>query len=270
MVKIWSRIILGFSRLMGMVVMVVVAPFADASPLPASLSSCGTAKIAAVSDGETLHQSNGAIIRLAAIKAPELWPAGAAYASWPHASWARNTLERLVVGKTVQLFCEGETSNFNDERIAHIQLPGGEWLQLILLERGAAFVFPRRDHISGLPALYAAEDKARQESIGVWQSNKIIQASDADAIRTGWFQVVRGRVLNAAQVRRQTFLNFGTDWRKDFTIEIPASAQRAFKKAQIDPLTFQGQQVEVRGWVTWKGGPHIMLEGPGQIRLINP
>jgi len=270
MVKISSRIILGFSRLIGLIVLVVVVPIANASPLPASLSSCGTAKAAAVPDGETLHQSNGAIIRLAAIKAPELWPAGAAYTSWPHASWARATLERLVIGKTVQLFCEGETSNLNDERIAHIQLPGGDWLQHILLEKGAAFVFPRRDHISGLPALYTAEDKARLENLGVWQSNKIMQASDAEAIRTGWFQVVRGRVSNAAQVRRQTFLNFGTDWRKDFTIEIPATAQRAFKAAQIDPLTFQDRQVEVRGWVTWKGGPHIMLEGPGQIRLINP
>lgn len=272
MVKMSGRLIYIVSSLMALTALAPIST-ADTISLAATLSQCGKATIAAVNDGETVIAADGTGIRLAAIKAPELWPEGAAYNSWPHAAWAKNILERLALGETVQLYCEGEVASFDSQKVAHIQLPDGKWLQQMLVEQGAAFVFPRQDHISGLAALYAAEDKARLRNIGIWQTNKIVPAEDNagnKGIRTGWFQVIRGTVLDSARVRRQVFLNFGTDWRKDFTVEIPASAMRAFKKANIDPLSFQTQLVEVRGWVTWKGGPHIMLEGPGQIRVINP
>lgn len=273
MVKMSSILIRVLSGLMTSVVLAIWAPITTAGPasVPATLSHCGDALITNVQDGATLTAADGTRISLSAIKAPELWPQDAAYSSWPHAQWARDTLDRLTLGKTVQLYCEGETKSVNNEKIVHIQLPGGEWLQHILVERGTAFVFPRGDHISGIEALYAAEDEARQNSLGIWQTNRILSVkngTDNKDIRTGWFQVIRGTVLNAARVRRQTFLNFGENWRKDFTVEIPASARQAFKKAGVDPMSFQSQFVEVRGWVTWKGGPHIMVEGPGQIRII--
>lgn len=279
MVKVSGRFI---HRVCALVIGALAAQISGAvsAAMPAGLTACGTAIITDAPDGETLTTSDGSSIQLAGIKAPEIWPRGAQYATWPHAEWSQASLQRLTIGQTVSLFCEGETVSLNGEKIAHMQLPSGEWLQQILVGEGAVFVFPRRDHISGIPLLYAAEDRARQSNLGIWQSNKIYRTNSgndndvtassnaAGEIRTGWFQVVRGTVLNAAPVRRQIFLNFGTDWRKDFTVEISASANRAFGKANIDPLSYQMQLVEVRGWVTWKGGPHIMLEGPGQIRTI--
>ena len=275
MVKIASRLFYMASSLLGLLAFNTVgyAFAAVAVPLPDTLSQCGKATITAVSDGETLKTADGTSIRLAALKAPELWPEGAAYNSWPHAEWAKTIVERLTLGETVQLYCEGEATSFDNQKIVHIELPNGNWLQQMLVEQGTAFVFPLRDHISGLTALYAAEDKARMQKLGIWQTTMVLPAEDNagnKSIRTGWFQVIRGAVLDTARVRRQVFLNFGVDWRKDFTVEIPASAMRAFKKADVDPLSFQTQQIEVRGWVTWKGGPHIMLEGPGQIRVIDP
>lgn len=280
MVKVPGRFIYRICALIivGLAVHVAGPAFAT---MPATLKACGTVEIADALDGETLAATGGPNIILAGLKAPEIWPQKAKYNSWPHAAWSRDTLKHLTAGKSISLFCEGETESLNGEKIAHIQLPTGEWLQQILVEQGTAFVFPRGNHISGIALLYAAEDKARQGNLGIWQSNRIYRANpgagddrhagvDTDEdVRIGWFQVVRGTVLNSARVRRQIFLNFGADWRKDFTVEISASANRAFKKANLDPLSYQSQLVEVRGWVTWKGGPHIMLEGPGQIRTIN-
>ena len=242
---------------------------ASGMTVPDTLEKCGTATVGLVKSGDTLVTTDGLYIQLASIKAPELWSEGSDYVSWPHAAWARDKLERTVKGKMVRLFCEGETASFDGSTIAHVQLPSGEWLQDLLVERGAAYVFPRRNHLTGIDRLYAAEDTARNQRIGIWQTTNIVSA-DSEDIRTGWFQIVRGTVLNVATVGGQTFLNFGTDWRRDFTAEIPAAALRSFKKADVDPSSFQLKQVEVRGWVTWKGGPHIMLEGPGQIRAVSP
>lgn len=269
MVKICKQLVLFFCIVFGAALAIPFTLADAAKPVPDILAACGTAAVQSVENGETLITTDGIYLQLASIKAPELWPDGSAYASWPHAAWAQDKLERYVKGKTVGLFCEGETTSFDDRKIAHIQLPTGEWLQEILVKQGAAYVFPRSNHLSGLEHLYATEDIARRQNIGIWQTAKLVSA-DGEDIRTGWFQVVRGTVLNVASVGGQTFLNFGTNWRRDFTAEIPGSALRTFKKAGIDPFSFQSRHVEVRGWVTWKGGPHIMLEGPGQIRMVSP
>lgn len=277
MVKICNLLTPKFLRAIGSVLAAMTvstgATAGTDTVMPAVLSKCGSATIESVGNNTTLMAASGDRIQLASIKMPELWPEEAAYASWPHAAWAHKILEGHTRGKTIKLFCEGETTSFDDREIAHILLPNGEWLQQQLVHAGAAYVFTRRDHTAGLTQLYASEDSARANNLGIWQTTGI-PVADAEAknegLRTGWFQIIRGTVLDVATVRRQTFLNFGTDWRKDFTAEIPARAMRAFKKTDIDPLTFQSKYVEVRGWVTWKGGPHIMLEGPGQIRLVSP
>lgn len=248
----------------------VSAEAAPDSAVPPSLTACGLARINSV-NGAVLTTEDSNQIQLASIKMPELWPDGATYASWPHAAWAHKILVEQTEGKAIELFCESETISFDGQKIAHILLPDGEWLQQKLLEKGAAYVFTRRDQTAGLAQLYAAEDRARLQGLGVWQTTELLVADSKaknEGIRTGWFQIIRGTVLNVAAVRRQTFLNFGTNWRQDFTVEIPARAMRAFTKAGTAPTVFQNKYVEVRGWVTWKGGPHIMLEGPGQIRLI--
>ncbi len=277
MVKICNLLTPKFLRATGaalaaMILAIGATAGADTA-MPAVLSKCGSATIASVENNATLTAASGDRIQLASIKMPELWPEGAPYTSWPHAAWAHKILESRTSGNTVDLFCEGETTSFDGQKIAHILLPGGDWLQQQLVQEGAAYVFTRRDFTAGLTQLYASEDSARANSLGVWQTTKKLIADNEaknEGIRTGWFQIIRGTVLDAAAVRRQTFLNFGTDWRKDFTAEIPARAARAFMKAGVNPLTFQAKYVEVRGWVTWKGGPHIMLEGPGQIRLVSP
>ena len=45
---------------------------------------------------------------------------------------------------------------------------------------------------------------------------------------------------------------------------------RRFRKEGIDPLSFEGQTVRVRGWLSWKARPEITITHPAQIRRLVP
>ena len=59
---------------------------------------------------------------------------------------------------------------------------------------------------------------------------RVRAASEAD---TGLhsFQLVEGRVRAAAVVRGRGYLNFGPDWREDFTVSIAPRDRRRFEAA---------------------------------------
>ena len=53
--------------------------------------------------------------------------------------------------------------------------------------------------------------------------------------REGHFAFVSGLVLDAARVKNKVYLNFGADWREDFTIVIVAHDLAAFRRQASIP-----------------------------------
>lgn len=231
------------------------------------LQTCGTVTAIGALDGARFNTDAGNIVKLALVKAPEIWDKGSPYKDWPHARQSMKALANHVTGREMSLFCEGDKTNRHGEVEAHVVMADGRWLQQLLVSEGQVFVFPRPTRRRGLPALYAAEDQAREHRLGLWALDNLmpIEATSPN-IRSGWFHIVEGTVLNAQMAGQTIYLNFGTDWRTDFTVEIPGTAQRHFSKAGLDPLSFGGKRIEVRGWIDFKGGPRLLLQGPGQIR----
>jgi hypothetical protein len=82
--------------------------------------------------------------------------------------------------------------------------------------------------------------------------------------------LIEGRVADAVKIKGQVYLNFGQDWRKDFTITLKAKVARLFAKAGVDPLGFKGRMVRVRGWLKKYNGPMIEASHPEQIEVIAP
>jgi hypothetical protein len=82
------------------------------------------------------------------------------------------------------------------------------------------------------------------------------------------FQLVEGRVRTVERKGARTFLNFGEDWRSDFTVEIGAKPRRQFVGAGLDPGDYRGKMVRVRGWIRSRNGPLIELVQPEQIEVI--
>ncbi|MCJ9428159.1 thermonuclease family protein [Kordiimonas marina] len=242
---------------------------AGATPLPEDLSACGQATVTRVLDGARFTAKDGNTVRLAMVKAPELWGKGAAYKSWPYAREARDALAKLIKGQTLTLACEGKQTDRLGERVAAVVLPDGSWLQEKLVAMGAVLVFPSPRRHAGLTALYKAEDAARAKRLGLWRykSFRAVPAKPGN-VRPGWFQIVRGKVTGATRVGDTVYLNFGPTWRSDVTAEIPVRALRTFRAQGLDPLTLTGATVELRGFVDQKSGPRLIVPGPGRLRVL--
>jgi hypothetical protein len=89
------------------------------------------------------------------------------------------------------------------------------------------------------------------------------EAALLDAVET--FQLVEGRVREVSEVGRRIYLNFGGDWRKDFTLTIEAGDRSRF----ADDLSgLEGRQVRVRGWLRDFNGPAIRLTHPEQLEVL--
>jgi cardiolipin synthase len=80
---------------------------------------------------------------------------------------------------------------------------------------------------------------------------------------------VRGRVRGTHVSKAGVSLNFGVNWRTDFSVFIPTSAVGAFQAAGLSlPAAFEGRLVEVRGTLFEKDGPSIRVEAPGLLKLL--
>lgn len=145
------------------------------------------------------------------------------------------------------------------------------WLQVALLQQGLARVNIAPDRRECAAPLYAAERSARAHHRGIW-------AFAAYAIRTphtlagdmGTFQIVEGDVVSADVRGGRAYLNFGQDWRTDFTATISPDDMKLFRAAGIDPRGYAGKHVRVRGWIQSMNGPEIELADPESIEVLGP
>ncbi len=150
----------------------------------------------------------------------------------------------------------------------------GQAVEERLLEAGLAFVFPdtslsplQRDNFHDL------ENRAADQKRGLWQDERyqIKNALDIAALlqQRDSLQIVRGTVYATALQTEFLYLNFEEDWRRDFTIGIPRTDLRHFRRAQLSPEDWTGKTVEVRGWLTSWNGPFITVTHPVQIRILD-
>ena len=155
--------------------------------------------------------------------------------------------------------------------LAHVYLDDGTWLQGLLLSRGLARVRTTRDAPELAREMLDLEREARDRRLGMWRfwEFRVRPAGEAGRF-IGSFQVVEGRVLAVAQRRNHWYLNFGEDWRSDFTVGIPQDVLSASEASAIDPRDLKGQQVRVRGWVEKYNGPMIEIDHPAQIERLAP
>lgn len=149
-------------------------------------------------------------------------------------------------------------------RLAHV-FSGPLWLQRELVARGLAVVAPPLVSRERAAALLALERRARLSEPGLWARGEA-RTVPADRARSALdrFAIVEGRVLSVARGFRSSFVNFGEDWREDFTVYLKRGRiSRAFP-----PGTLEGRRVRVRGWVFYSNGPAIDLADPLYLELL--
>jgi len=207
-------------------------------------------------------------IRLVSIQAPKLPKGRIGFKTWPLADEARAALAGLVEGRSVTLHSGTTPRDRNGRLLAYLVRDDGLWVQQELLRLGWARVYTFADNRRFAAELYEAERAARKAGRGIWSDPYYaVRPADPEILAQdiGTFQIVEGRVTDAAEVRGRVFLNFGDDYRSDFTATIPPDAAGVFRRAAFDPLTLQGKVIRVRGYLRDYNGPVIDVTHPEQI-----
>ena len=249
----------------------VLALFAGLGPAgAAALETGGQATMSEVIDGDTLVLENGATVRLVGIQAPKLPLGRKGFEAQPLAEEARVLLENLTRGRTLTLSFGGARRDRHGRLLAHLHDETGTWIQGEILRRGYGRVYTFGDNRALAHEMAALEEAARAAGLGIWAVPfyRVRQVEETPR-HIDSFQIIEGRVRDAAIVRGRAYLNFGDDWRTDFTVSISSKDRRTFEAAGIDILAYRGRRVRVRGWLESYNGPMIEATHPEQIEVLD-
>ena len=204
--------------------------------------------------GDEIGLKDGRVVRIDGIKAAS--PDAKAF------------LESTLCGHTLSL------QDANDDRYgrvsAMVTLQGqGLSIEEMMLRAGLAFVYPATGDVDRLDAMMKQEQTARVEKRGFWAKLRDTQVTDAATLE-GHFGFLTGTVAKTVRIKTKLSVYFGTEDHTVFIIVIVPHNLRAFKKQGLDPLSWQGQELRVRGWVTRDkdGIPTLSVSDPHQVEII--
>jgi len=228
-------------------------------------------------DGDSFVLKSGLAVKLASIEAPQSAFRAQNRAAWPGAKESSAAMSGLIGGRNVQLFYGGESRDRYKRAIAQVYTltPDGKpdlWVQEEMVRLGLARVYTWANQTVDSERLYAAERQARQVGRGIWgyefyavrnpEPNALAQYVDST-------QIIEGVIISAADVRGRIYLNFGADYKTDFTITIAKKNVKNFSKANVDLLGLAGARVRVRGWVELINGPSIWADHPARLEILD-
>lgn len=244
------------------------------SPAPGCTLEAGPRRaVVRVIDAETVTLDDTTEVRLVGALAPRAPDSRVAGDDWLPEREARAALAALVQGRTVELAFAGRRSDRYGRVLAHLFVEAGGhriWVQGEMLAQGHARAYGLPQNSTCLDAMLAREAEARTAGRGLW-SNAAYAArfsSDGRQLRQlrDTYQLVEGRIVRASQGRTHVYLNFGADWRRDFTAGV--ALDRSRRGWAADLLQLEGRRVRVRGWIEWQNGPYIAINDPAQIEVL--
>lgn len=156
--------------------------------------------------------------------------------------------------------------------LADIDINGAS-LSETLVRRGYALAYSWPETRASAARLLPAEAEARDEDSGLWGAGVVaVRSPDPNilALYLETVQVVEGRIISVGETRERTYLNFGFDYRTDFTVSIAQADIGAFTEAGIDLPSLEGRIVRVRGWIQAINGPSMSLDHPERMEILTP
>ena len=250
--------------------------------LPAAHAACDTSvhnsvRAGEVLDAQTLRLEDGSEVRLIGVLPPQTPRWWKQPEPWPPAELARKVLSQLISSAGLELrVAEGEAQRDRHDRLlAHVFVLRGEeriWVQAHMISAGLALAVSFSRNRACARELQQLENAARANRVGLWGRGRFatVPATEVEALskRRMRFQLVEGAVRSVGTRPQWTFLNFGDDWRRDFTVAIAAKDRRRFRESDIDLENLEGKTIRVRGWLESWNGPAIKVTHPEQIELL--
>ncbi len=248
-----------------------------AKPDFTQLEEIGTARVIAIVDGDTIVLDtpiNGSReVRLVGIQAPKLPLGRKDFIPWPLGEPSKQTLSTLALHKDVILYTTSHGMDRHGRLLAHLKTTDGVWLQGMMLSLGMARVYSLPDNRQLVREMLTQETQARLKKLGIWDhSFYAVRTPQETAALVGRFEVIEGKVLHTTKVKNIIHLNFGEDWRTDFTLSIEKKNWKIFKESTPNLeslLSLTGKNIRVRGWLKDNSGPSLGITHPEQIEILN-
>jgi endonuclease YncB( thermonuclease family) len=253
------------------------AAFLVSFPLAANAEctgeDAGSSLVTEIRGGDTLILQDGRSVRLAGVLLPRRGGNGDVAAAAREA--AERTLADLILNQVVELRLDERRRDRYGRVLAElfVSKDGQQvWVQERLIASGVAEVMSSKDNRRCIAELLNVENVARESKQGQWGTGLFsIQSASAEDILADLaqsYEIVEGRVENVAEVGNRIYLNFGKNWRRDFTIAIPKEAARLFDGDRETLMGLKGRSVRVRGWIENLNGPSISLSHPEQMEIL--
>lgn len=224
-----------------------------------------TGRVTSVESPVTLKLETGLTVRLSGVAAPE---------ELAERETSRAALEALTEGETVLLREVGPARDRYGRAVAQLYIAGEpeRWAQGEMVRGGWLLAESVAGDSGDARALQALEAEARRAGRGHWGNGAfIVRAPDTNGLaqHLDTFQIIEGIVVETAEVREWTYLNFGLDYRTDFTVAVHEDSLTRFEGTGIDPAALSGARLRVRGWVEPRNGPMITVDHPEQIEILD-
>lgn len=234
-------------------------------------AACPTAGTRAVvlkaaMDGDSFLAADGSEVELAGVLA--LGSGGEKIGAEAQAA-ARAELSRLLGAGALSLAFGPQEKDRYGRQLAQV-FAGGDWVQGRLLREGLARAMPEWGEGACAAELLAEEDEGRRAKRGHWGDGSFaVLTPDELAQKTGTFQIVEGTVRAVAVQKRRAYINFGADWKSDFTVAIAPDDMKEFRRPKMNLKGLTGAQVRVRGWLESYYGPEIQIARPAAIEILS-
>lgn len=219
-------------------------------------------RVAGISPAGDLLIEGGAAIRIADIRAPD--PPAAA-------SRARAWLASLT-GETVEVTRVDAPDRWGRTE-ARLVLPGSGPVDAaeLLVGEGLAIVDAGTRGALCRPGLLAVESASRAARTGLWRETAPLAADDLAALggRTGSFAIVEGRILSVGVRRERTYLNFGRDFARDFSVTFPKRSWTALAVTGVSAATLRGHRVRVRGILEMRRAPGMEVVAVDMLEILD-
>lgn len=224
--------------------------------------------VAEVKDGKSLVLDTGKTVRLVNLYAPKI-----AYkegmVTQPLAEEAKAHLQSLVEGKQLRLEFATTKEDRYGRYLAQLYTKDGTWVQGEMVSAGMAMVYSFPDNVAQVPKLLQLEQDARAAKRGIWAlpDYAVLRADEAEK-GMEQFRLVEGVVQAVADVRGALYINFGENWREDFTLYIAKKNRTRFESVFPALERLEGKRMLARGWIFFKNGAMIELTHPEQVKLL--
>jgi hypothetical protein len=190
-----------------------------------------------------------------------LYPEFATFVTIAARQWTVDTSEFEESGLSVNRY---------GQRFGEISAPAVKSVRAHLVAKGVVIYNGLGPYPARLRSkLLQAEDIARSTRAGVWAQKHVRQGVEIeDKIVEEGFELVQGIVKSVAKRKSGTYLNFGDNWKTDFTVQISPRNRASFRKAGWTLEDLEAKTIRVRGWLRNYGGPFMQIYFPEQIEIL--